>query len=308
MPGQPGYEKIGWGVAGDFNRCRVEVGEEIGENSPEKLRFINNICAQWHHDALGFWPGRAPSEQSLETPEGEEAPALHLVASAGIVAPSDWFGNPNLSGPTPLTVTEEGRVFGHIAEWGTCHVGFDGVCVEPPPSSFDYAYFMTGAVLTDKGEIAVGHLTAGGGHAATNLSPRQAAAFYDKTSAVVADVSAGEDEYGIWVAGWTRPGITDEQVYTLRASAISGDWREIGGALELIAAHCVNSPGFPVVRVAAGSQKVLIAAAGPQRIEVSPEERIADSLAEKVAAALEARQVRRERMAALAAEVHGEGE
>jgi hypothetical protein len=35
--GQPGYAKIGWGVPGDFNRCRIEVGEEIGENSPDKL-------------------------------------------------------------------------------------------------------------------------------------------------------------------------------------------------------------------------------------------------------------------------------
>src|SRR4029079_13621779 len=37
VPGQPGYEKVGWGTDGDFNRCRVEVGQEIGENSPEKL-------------------------------------------------------------------------------------------------------------------------------------------------------------------------------------------------------------------------------------------------------------------------------
>ena len=59
VPGEPGYAKIGWGVPGDFNRCRVEVGEEIAENSPDKIRFLNQICAQWHHDALGFWPGRS---------------------------------------------------------------------------------------------------------------------------------------------------------------------------------------------------------------------------------------------------------
>lgn len=305
--GQPGYEKIGWGVPGDFNRCRVLVGEKIAENSPEDLRFLNNICAQWHHDALGFWPGRAPSEQALDTPHGRPAPAVSLTASGEpIIAPSEWFADPQFDRPTALTVTEEGRVFGHIAQWGTCHVGFDGVCVEPPPSSFDYAYFQTGAVLTDQGNIAVGHLTAGGGHAPHHLRAREAAAHYDKTSSCVADVCAGDDDHGIWVAGWVRPGTTPEQVYTLRASAISGDWRNVGGVLELIAAHCVNSPGFPVVRVAAGVQETLVASTGPRQTAEEPMDKIVDSLAEKVAAALEARQARRDKMRELAAQVRGE--
>jgi hypothetical protein len=45
-----------------------------------------------------------------------------------------WFRNPHLDGPTPLTVTDDGRVYGHLALWGTCHTGFDGVCIEPPHS------------------------------------------------------------------------------------------------------------------------------------------------------------------------------
>ena len=60
-PGQEGYAKIGWGVPGDFNRCRTLVGEKIAANSPEDMRFLNQICAQWHHDALGFWPGEHPT-------------------------------------------------------------------------------------------------------------------------------------------------------------------------------------------------------------------------------------------------------
>lgn len=306
-PGQPGYEKISWGVPGDFNRCRVLVGEKIAKNSPEDMRFLNNICAQWHHDALGFWPGRAPSEQALDTPHGSPAPAVSLTASGEpIIAPSEWFADPEFDRPTALTVTEEGRVFGHIAAWGTCHVGFDGVCVEPPPSSYDYAYFQTGAVLTEEGQIAVGHLTAGGGHAPHNMRAREAAAHYDTTSLCVADVCAGDDEHGIWVAGWVRPDATPEQVYTLRASAISGDWRNVGGVLEMIAAHCVNSPGFPVVRVAAGVQETLVASTGPRQTAEEPIDKIVDSLAEKVAAALEARQVRRDKMKELATRLRGE--
>lgn len=300
-PGQAGYEKIAWGVPGDFNRCRVEVGQEIGENSPGDLVYLNQICAQWHHDATGFWPGRAPTEQAL-APEGTPDTALHLVAAVPIVAPAAWFANPNLTGPTRLTVEESGRVFGHIAQWGTCHVGFKDVCVEPPFTNNDYAYFLNGDVLTDAGLIPVGHITAGGGHAAGTLSAGAAMAHYDSTSTRVADVTCGEDNHGIWVAGWVSPAATDEQIYTLRASSISGDWRDIGGNLELVAALAVNSPGFPISRVAAGVQKSLVAAGVvADRTPGDPVERIVDSLAEQVAAALERRQERREKMQALAA-------
>lgn len=244
----------------------------------------------------------------VEAPEGEPGPALTLVASNTPVAPAAWFANPGFTKPTPLYVGEDGQVFGHIAEWGTCHVGFTDVCVEPPTSATDYSYFHNGTVLTDEGPVPVGHLTVGGGHAGPRLSASEALAHYDSTSMVVADVTCGEDEVGIWCAGWVRPGATEAQVYALRAAAISGDWRTIGGNLELVIGHAVNSPGFPVTRVAAGLQTSLVAAGVVARQEVDQTERIADTLAERVAAALEARAARRVRMQALAARVHPEGE
>jgi hypothetical protein len=78
----------------------------------------------------------------------------------------------------------------------------------------------------------------------------------------MADVAAGEDAFGIWVAGALRPDATPEQVRALRASAPSGDWRPIGGRLELVAVCQVNVPGFPVARacVASGSLTALVAA------------------------------------------------
>jgi hypothetical protein len=261
QPGHEGYAKINWGVPGDFNRCRVQVGEEIGESSPEDLRFLNQICAQWHHDATGFWPGRAPSEVgSLSKLRGKPARALSLVASAGFQAPAAWFRDPKLTEPTHLTVTPDGRVFGHIAEWKSCHIGYDGVCVAPPPSSSNYAYFATGSVLTDDGGSArTGVISLGGGHASGQVGPRMAAAHYDSTSAAVADVSVGEDEHGIWCAGWLRPGTDDHTATALRASDISGDWREIGGNMELIAALAVNVAGFPVAAVRDQRQLALVA-------------------------------------------------
>jgi hypothetical protein len=64
-----------------------------------------------------------------------------------------------------------------------------------------------------------------------------------------ADVTAGEDDFGIWVAGALRPGLRAEDVRALMASDVSGDWRRIGGSLELVAVLAVNVPGFPKIRV-----------------------------------------------------------
>lgn len=173
-----------------------------------------------------------------------------LTAAAIPTAPPEaWFKDPQLTGPTALVVEDAGRVYGHIAAWGTCHIGQVGKCVEPPTSPSNYAYFRTGALRTAEGtSVAVGHLTMGTGHAGPRDSANAAAEHYDNTGTVFADVAAGEDAYGIWVAGSLRPGITAEQVRVARSAPISGDWRTIRGSLELVGALAVNVPGFPVPR------------------------------------------------------------
>jgi hypothetical protein len=110
-------------------------------------------------------------------------------------------------------------------------------------------------------------ISLGGGHASPNLGFRAAAAHYDSTSAAVADVSVGEDEHGIWCAGWIRPGTSEEKVVALRASDVSGDWRTIGGKMEMIAALAVNSAGFPIARVENRQQVVLMASGVVHRQE-----------------------------------------
>lgn len=173
-----------------------------------------------------------------------------LIAAAIPTAPPEsWFKDPGLTGPTALVIEDDGRVYGHIAAWGTCHIGQIGKCVEPPTSPSNYAYFRTGALQTAEGtSVAVGHLTMDTGHAGPRDSATQAAAHYDNTGYVFADVAAGEDAYGIWVAGSLRPGIPAERVRIARSAPISGDWRTIRGSLELVGALAVNVPGFPVPR------------------------------------------------------------
>lgn len=190
-----------------------------------------------------------------------------ILASAAQLPPLDWFKNPKLTGPTALTVTAEGRVYGHVAPWGTCHVGMPG-CVTAPSSQTDYAYFMTGAQETQEGvTVPVGALTVGGGHATPDAGYQAAAAHYDDVATAAATVFAGEDEHGIWVAGWVLPGVSDDAVAALTRAPLSGDWRRIGGNLEMIAAHAVNVPGFPIprakVKFSAGHQISLVASAAP---------------------------------------------
>jgi hypothetical protein len=184
---------------------------------------------------------------------GEKMAAL-MAAAAPSAPPKEWFDNPKLTGPTPLHIGDDGRVYGHVAVWGTCHVGIGDSCVQPPKSLTSYAYFHTGEMVADDGSrIPVGRLTYGGGHATPNLGFRAASDHYDRTSSTGAYVRAGEDEYGIWVAGALAPEADEDAVRQMRAAPLSGDWRRIGGNLEMVAALHVNTAGFPIPRALAAS-------------------------------------------------------
>lgn len=178
----------------------------------------------------------------------EEGDAL-VAAAIPIDPPKEWFTNPLLSGPTPWTVTDEGRVFGHMALWASCHQTFVDRCVTPPRER-DFPYFMRRELKTAEGEVVgVGPITMGTNHANTRLGARPAAEHYDNTGTAVVDVAVGEDQYGIWIAGALRPNVSGAQLRELRGAALSGDWRRIGGQLRLVAVLAVNVPGFPIPRM-----------------------------------------------------------
>jgi hypothetical protein len=200
----------------------------------------------------------------LPTPPWAQAA---LVAAAGLkVLPAAVFADPKLDRPTAPTLETlpDGtlRIFGHLALWGTCHIGFPGACVTPPHSKSGYSYFHVGELDTDAGPLPVGKITLGGGHADTRLGFQAAAEHYDNTTTAVADARVGEDRFGIWFSGLVRPGLDERRVHELAVSPLSGDWRRVGGGMELVAALAVNTPGFTVPRVnqAGGRQYALVAA------------------------------------------------
>lgn len=225
---------------------------------------------------------------------------LQALTAAGVTFKRDDFADPKLDRPTALTVTADGRVFGHLAKWGTCHIGHTGQCVTPPSSARAYEFFHQGVVPTDDGDLPVGKITLGTGHAQLGDNAMAAAAHYDNTGAVVATVRAGEDAHGIYLAGRIVPGTSPERVDELRRSGVSGDWRGVDGSMELVAALAVNVPGFPIPRTeqltAAGGVQSLIAAgvvapaAPPTRDEF--EAMVASAVADKVRDELTARERR----------------
>jgi len=218
----------------------------------------------------------ALDEDDCEICSGEQ----NLAGSAALAGPTtDWF-IAELDGPTPITVTAEGQIYGHLARWDTCHLGF-AHCVNPPRSRSNYAYFHTGEVLTAEGErVAVGKIVMGGPHADLRKNYMEAIAHYDDSTTAAAVVRAGEDEWGIWVAGAVLAHLSDEQRAELRRSPLSGDWRRIGGGLELIGALVVNVPAFPVPRgYSADSEPFALVAAGclPLAAEAPAEDALAVS-------------------------------
>lgn len=193
---------------------------------------------------------------------GDFATSL-LAGAAPLHPPKDWFENPQLDRLTPLTLTSDGRIFGHVADWNMNHIGIPGAR-KPPRSMHNYAFFKTGVLTTEEGsDVAVGQITLAGGHASLNATAGQAVKHYDDTASCFADITVGEDQFGIWASGAVRPGVSENDIRAIRASAPSGDWRPINGALELVAICQVNVPGFPIPRgMVAGGELISLVASG----------------------------------------------
>lgn len=232
-----------------FQECKIMIVND------KKLQAIDDGEYVQSEDETNALIASAGSTALTVTPD--------TLVDVPVFPPAEWFENPKLSRATPLTVDRSGRVFGHIASWDQDHIGMPPG-TKTPHSRTDYAYFHTGAIECQNGErVSVGQITLSGGHAPLSADAAAAAKHYDDTATAMVDVHAGEDAFGIWVAGAVRPGVTHSQLRAFSASAPSGDWRSVRpGQLELVAVCQVNVPGFPVVRaqVASGAVATLVAA------------------------------------------------
>lgn len=229
-----------------------------------------------------------------------------LTAGAALrTVPSEWFSNPLLEDLTPITCDEQGRVFGHLAPWNSCHVGIQDSCTTAPRSKSGYAHFMTGTFVCGDGtEVAVGPIVMDCEHVPTSLSATAAKRMIDNTGSAVADVVVGEDEFGIWMAGAMRD-VDEDTIKRFRAGGkVSGSWWSVDGNLELLGIQAVNVPGFPIARA-----RMIASADGGQEVAslqmLSPGARViseVDRLSEEVA-----RYKTKERLEGLFGRVLGDG-
>lgn len=304
--GQPGYAKIAWGTPGDFRRAKALIGEKIAANSPGKVKYLNQIIAQWHFDALGYWPGdldkpgnktsaeakaereaNAASDtvEASEDGAGEDAPwEAVLVSSAGkrVLPPLSYFDrHPDTDAGVIDEPDANGlrRAYGYAGEWGICHIGHTGKCTEVPmdPNGGTYPWFHLGRtkVLDDDGNetyIKTGLATYGVAHRGAQeiLSETPTQAHFDDLKHAWAALRLGEDERGVWYSGVVLPTVEEKWITAIEASGqLSGEWKY--GELRTLLT--VNVPGFPVMRSSAayddeGNLIALSASAMSQSYEV----------------------------------------
>lgn len=279
-------------------------GPKIAEDDQTRMREI--VAGLYARMRAEF------DDDSIVPPWQQDSAALvrTLTASGPALDPA-WFEDPQLPGYTPVTMQEVGegvwRVFGHVATHDTCHVGFRDACVTAPVSASGYRHFHR-YVRTAAGvelPVPTGRLTVGHGamtgtcsccprhddHACTRLGMAQAIAHYD-VMRTVAYVCAGEDEANgaIWIAGIVAPEADERDRAALARQKVSGDWRQVGGGLELVEVLVLarERPGFPLPRVAVDSGRPMaLTAAGvvrpdrgrPQGVAVG---RLADQVADRV--------------------------
>ncbi|WP_432679136.1 phage minor head protein [Rhodococcus pyridinivorans] len=262
------------------NEAGEEITEEMWEDAYEngvELKIYETVTsAKLAGVTLVSTPAFGETILTLDPTRVTKNVAVVASLVAAAARPVDTtydaslFANPQLDGPTPVTYdAKTGRIYGHLACFGQCHVGITDQCVVAPRSKTDYAHFHTSPpVLTSNGRLPVGRLTVGTGHAGPRLGARPAAEHYDNTGTCFALVRVGEDEHGIWFSGIPHPTATDEQIRAGLSAPLSGDWRTIGGNLELVAALAVNTPGFPVLVAGASDEndrpRTLVASLGPR--------------------------------------------
>jgi len=320
-------------LAGTDEQVTWERFEEIVEETGEEPK-IELLVTQGRVRAatLVSIPAFAETSRPLELiaedqvareEEGRDNTAgAHVAALLASVATATRpmvaaFALPDLPGPTPITFDwDTGRVYGHIATWQTCHVGYSDVCVTAPKDEGGaYAAFNRFAVETEDGGVVwAGRLTVGGRHAGLSLDANGAMSVHDGKT-VAAHVRAYEDAYGIVVAGVIELAADAPERAVLDRRKVSGDWRETANGLSLVEVLALapgprsqSEPGFPVPGTFSvnGRQTTLTASLGPLAEEPTRNRVGATLDAEAIAEAVATAVVRQTEQRALAVQARAE--
>lgn len=206
---------------------------------PAPLMFSDKTT-EAPHDGAVFVGNLSNFRRDIQGP-------LALVASFTVTP--DHFADPMLPAITKPHL-EDGWFVGHGAQWGTCHLAFDG-CVTPPNTQTAYEIANWKEVENVRGVPIYRH-PHGDIHAPLHLTVEEARAWYDEECKLEGLASVGDDTFGLWVSGSASEEI--DGMY------LSGDWRLVDGNLELMGFLACERPAFPLALVASDVQTALVAA------------------------------------------------
>lgn len=199
---------------------------------------------------------------------------VQASVSWGDGPPADAFAQRDFDRPTPFTIDDDGRCYGHLRLNGQCHMGYMSGsfnrCVTVPDSPSAYALFHANRQIRcdDGSRVPVGVLAMDGGHAPEGRPGRRPSLaavqrWYEDTAMQAAYLHAYDDQWGTQVCGILRDGLPVEDARRAMASSPSGDWRDYGQGLDLTGITMVNVPGYPQYEVEDGSVMVLLASLSP---------------------------------------------
>lgn len=195
--------------------------------------------------------------------------------------PAEFFSDLDLDEVTPLTITDDGEVFGHVALFGQCHTGFAAgafsKCVMPARSPSNYALFHSNGQVraADGSRHSVGILSMDTKHAPAGKPGRRPSAsavadHYEHTGLTAAWLRAHDGPIGVEVHGALRSGLDIDAVRRAMAAHPSGDWRDYGDGLDMLGLLQVNVPGYPVYEIEDGATTVLMASLVPPSLAATP--------------------------------------
>jgi hypothetical protein len=255
-------------AAGRLNQANVsgDAREQIRETLTD---LYDQMAEEFDDDAIQApWEMATDEADDFDTPDDDDMvggdvhggefcgtcggdPLEQTAAAYGVFGdiaphPIERFQR-TATGPTPMTILEDGSVFGHIAPWDSCNRGVRGRCLPPPKSKTNYAQFHTVPIRTSEGTLRVGKIVMGEGHADAQGNIQVTRAFYDRAGSTVAQGRAHEDEWGVFFSGVIGPGVTPEQAVEFFSMPPSGHWSEHRPtrSSELIAVAAVNVQGHP---------------------------------------------------------------
>lgn len=294
---------IGWAVIELVGDAEASGSDSGGEPSGEAASEVAEPDTRPAAERLAALTGRPSARQRLSAliePRGDEQVAAFSPGRMIAAATADRF-DPSIdpaaqaehvrqaaasrlavarfapevfepieaTGPVKFTITDEGRMLGHLFTWESCHRSFAGARCETPlflRSDPDFSDFHVGeAALEGGGRVRVGVLTFAEIHApdARGLSPEQMTQLMENTGTQLGPVRLHVDRFGLQASGQLWADTDPTQAARCLAGFPSYDARRMSGRWRLFGLHVVNTPGHTIYEEQEGELVRMVASLAP---------------------------------------------